>query len=328
MKEKELISVIVLNHNGKKFLFKCLDSLSKNTYPNFEIVCVDNASNDGSVEFVKKEFPKVKIIQNKIGLGFAGGNNIGIKKARGKYILLISNDTWVKKDFINKITNFYFKNNYDVISPREASYDGYKDDYYITLIDLLGHHVFLTGKETKNKKPFYLTGVSLFFSKKLYIETGGMDKDFFLYYEDVDWFWRLLLLKKRFSYIDDVHVYHAGAGSSEGKVNTIKYGIFYYRNRNTLQMLLKNYSLISLIFILPIYLVINFAEIVFFLIILRPKIAFSYVEGWLFNIKYLNKTLKKRGWVQKNRRRNDLDITKKMYLGLGKFRHLLQVLLK
>ena len=322
--KRVLISVIVLNYNGKKYLAKCLSSLQKNDYDNYEVILVDNASTDGSVEFVQKKFFKVKIIQNKIGLGFAGGNNVGIKNAKGNFILLISNDTWVENNFIKKIANFYFKNNFDVISPREATYNGNsKSNSYATLIDPLGHHVFLTGKEIKNKKSFYLTGVCLFFSKKMYLETGGMDEKFFLYWEDVDWFWRLHLLRKKFSYINNIFVYHVGAGSSEGMVNTIKYSMFYYRNRNTLQMLLKNYSYISLILILPLYIIQNIIEIIFFLIILKPKVAFSYIEGWIFNIINIKNIVKKRNWIQKNRIKKDLFIFKKMYWGLGKFRHLL-----
>lgn len=324
MMKQELVSIIVLNHNGQKYLSKCLTSLEKQNYPNFEIIFVDNASIDGSRELVKKKFPHIKIIHNKVGLGFAGGNNVGIKNAKGRYILLLSNDTWLEKDVLTKIVNFYQTHDYDVIGPREAGYYRKKGDFYITKIDPLGHHVFLEGLRYKKNTPFYLTGVCLFFKKKTYLETGGMDDDFFLYCEDVDWFWRLQLYDKKFGYINEsVYVHHAGAGSSGEVVNVIKYPIFYYRNRNTIQMLLKNYKLITLMLILPLYIIQNIIEIFFFLLIFKPKISYSYIEGIAFNIKNLKKILKKRRVIQANRKHSDLYIMRNMYSGLGKLRHLL-----
>jgi len=170
------------------------------------------------------------------------------------------------------------------------------------------------------KPPFYLSGVCLFFSKKLYFKTKGMDNNFFMYFEEVDWFWRLNLLNKKFSYVKDAYIYHYGSGST-GK--GIKYLLFLWRNQNTLQMLLKNYEWFNLLWILPIYIIQNIIEIIFFLIILRPKIAFSYLEGWAFNIKNFSRTMKKRKWVQKNRLNSDWTIIKKMYFGFGKINHLI-----
>lgn len=321
--QSEYISIIVLNHNGLQYLDKCLKTVTQQSYPSYEVILVDNASTDDSVAFVKKHFPQVKITQNKIGLGFAGGNNVGIRKAKGEHILLLSNDTWIKKDFLSKIIDFYTNNSFDVIAPREAKYDETLIGSYLTTIDPLGHNVFMRNGVSNNKQPFYLTGVCLFFNKKFYEDTGGMDEDFFLYCEDVDWFWRLQLFKKTFSYIDNLFVYHAGAGSSGGMEKPqIKYGLFLLRNKNTLQMLLKNYSLLSLLWVLSLYILQNIFEILFFLLILKPKIAFSYLEGWWFNIKMLPKTLEKRKWIQEKRMVSDLEILKHMYIGFAKLFHL------
>ena len=88
MSEK-LISIIIVNWNGKKWLRKCLDSLTKQTYKNYEIIFVDNASYDGSVKFIKENYPFAKIIVNSKNLGFAGGNNIGFRMSKGEFILLL-----------------------------------------------------------------------------------------------------------------------------------------------------------------------------------------------------------------------------------------------
>jgi hypothetical protein len=142
----------------------------------------------------------------------------------------------------------------------------------------------------------------------------------FYVYEEADWFWRLNLLKK-FKQIPNLYVYPAGTNG---------YGINYksslWRNQNTLQMILKNYSFSSLAFIIPLYFLQNIAEILFFILIFKPKISISYLQGWYFNLKYINKIIKKRKWVQLNRKISDLEIFRKMYFGLSKFKHLLKFL--
>ncbi|MBU4223242.1 MAG: glycosyltransferase family 2 protein, partial [Euryarchaeota archaeon] len=90
-----LVSVIIVNYNGKQYLKNCLSSLSAQSYPAIEVIFVDNASSDGSVEYVRKEFPSVRIIESKKNLGFAKGNNLGIREARGELIATLNNDTEV-----------------------------------------------------------------------------------------------------------------------------------------------------------------------------------------------------------------------------------------
>lgn len=319
----DIVSVIIVNYNGKKWLKKCFDSLLAQTYQNFEIIFVDNNSKDDSIHFLEKNYKdnRIKIIRNTKNSGFAGGNNLGIQKAKGEYILLLNNDVWVEKYFLDKIFKFYTNNKYDVVAPWEDGYESHKKYKYSLTIDLLGHPCWF---EYKKNRSFYLMGVCLFFKKNFYIETKGLDNNFFMYFEETDWFWRLNLLDKKYSYVKDLFVNHAGSGSSSKEI--IKHNSFLWRNQNTLQMLLKNYSLLSLIFVIPLYLTQNIIEMVAFLIILKPKISLTYLQGWLFNIKYLRRTLKKRRWIQSNRTINDLEIMKKMYLRSGKLRHLLKIL--
>jgi GT2 family glycosyltransferase len=313
-----LISIIIVNWNGKKWLKKCLDSLCRQTYKNIEIIFVDNASTDDSVTFVTEHYPTVITVKNDTNRGFSGGNNVGINQAKGEYILLLNNDTWVKDDFVEKLYASLEKERVDVLAPLEAHYDGTMQDAYIMLIDFFGHGF---GMHNTNRKPFYLPGVCLLFSKKLYEETGGLDSDFFMYSEEVDWFWRLRLFGKAISQSKDIIVYHAGAGTI-GK--GIRYTTFLWRNQNVLQMLLKNYAWYNLIWTLPLYFLQNIFEIFILLIFLKPKLAWSYVDGWVFNIRYLYRTMKKRKDIQKMRLVSDYAVMETMYFGFGKAYHLLQ----
>ncbi len=320
--KSELISIIVLNYNGVEYLKKCLASILHQDYPNIEIILVDNASTDNSVNFVSSTFPQVKIIRNKRGLGFGGGNLVGVKAAKGNKILLVSNDTWMKPDLLTKLNGFYDKNSFNVVAPYQADYESKSTYLNTSLIDPFGHHIYIDNTETP---PFYLTGVCLFCRKDFYLKTRGMDPKFFLYVEDADWFWRLLLLGYTFTYVPHSYIYHKGGGSTGGhNTKKLKADIFLYRNRNTLYMLLKNYSLPSLFIILPLYIVINVFEVIFFTILLKIHIVKAYVISWVQIYSRLNEIRKERIWVQKNRVVSDVEIIKKMYKGSAKLAHLTQ----
>jgi GT2 family glycosyltransferase len=101
-----MISIVILNFNGKKFLDECLSSVLKSNYPDFEVIFVDNASTDGSVEFVQSNFrgySNLRIIRNNRNLGFAEGNNVGAKVAKGEYVVFLNVDTKVDPNWLKEL---------------------------------------------------------------------------------------------------------------------------------------------------------------------------------------------------------------------------------
>ena len=317
-----LVSVIIVNWNGKKWLKKCLDSLRSQTYKNFEIVFVDNASSDDSIAYVEKNYPEVLIVRSDTNLGFACGNNIGIKKSSGDLLLFLNTDTWVESDFLEELVDLYISNNFVAVGPLEAAYEtGLKRKPYTSTIDLFGWPVYRPTNEVGIIESFYLTGVCFLTSKEFYLRSGGLDDDYFMYSEEVDWFWRLQLLGEKCAYTSVAYVYHAGCGSgSKG----VQYTTFLWRNQNTLQMLLKNYTWYNLLWVLPIYLIQNIFEFLAFLLLLKPKIAWSYVEGLCFNAMNICKIFRKRKIIQKRRETSDFEIIMKMFFGFGKLYSLFQ----
>ena len=106
MKNFPKVFIIILNYNGQDVIKKCLASVFKNEYADFEVVVVDNNSTDGSLEAAKNNFSKAHFIKNEANLGFSAGNNVGIRFAlerMAKYVLLLNNDTEVEKDFLEKL---------------------------------------------------------------------------------------------------------------------------------------------------------------------------------------------------------------------------------
>lgn len=320
---KHSISIILVNWNGRKWLSGCLGSLCSQTYQDREIFFVDNGSTDGSVEFVRKNFPEVKIVESEKNLGFAGGNNLGVRSAKGNLLLFLNTDVWLESDFLERLVDFYEKEKLDVAAPLEADYEGNRRKPYVTQIDPFGYFIYPTQEKHKQKGSFYLTGVCLLVSKKLYEKSGGFDEDFFMYCEEVDWFWRLQMQGKRVAYAENIFVNHAGSGSAG---TGIKYQTFLWRNQNMLQMLLKNYAWYNLLWVLPVYLLQNFIEAVVFLVFAKPKIALSYFQAWWFNIRNIGKTSEKRKRIQERRKKGDVFVMQKMYWGSAKINHFISYL--
>jgi GT2 family glycosyltransferase len=311
------ISILVINYNGTKWIRKCLDSLLSQTYKNIEVIVIDNDSKDDSNEIIKKEYPQVTLFEMGKNTGFATAVNKGVELCNGELVMLFNLDAWIDNTMLENLLKEKNDKNLDVIAPLEYTYEKQKQhEQYSTCIDILGHSV--VGEGLKN---FFLTGACILFEKVEYLNTGGLDSDFFMYFEEVDWFWRLHLQGKKIGYSVSEKIYHKGAGTTG---SGIKYNTFLWRNQNTLQMLLKNYRWYNLVWVLPIYSMINIAEMVFFLVLGKPKISLSYLEGFWFNVQHLPRTLKKRKIVQDQRKMPDSYIISKMYHGIGKLHHLIK----
>ena len=100
-----LVSIIIVNHNGERLLRNCVESIYGNSYPNFEIILVDNGSEDGSIRLVQRHYPKTKVLKLEKNLGFAYPNNLGAGSAGGKYLLFLNNDTVVASDFLAELVS-------------------------------------------------------------------------------------------------------------------------------------------------------------------------------------------------------------------------------
>ena len=246
--EEPLVSVIILNWNGKRYLKECLLSLKKQTYKNFEVILVDNGSTDGSVDYIKDNFGDfVKLIENKANLGFAEGNNIGIKNSSGKYILLLNNDTKADPLWVEELVKVAESDDkIGMCASKVLSFDNPKT------IDNVGHLIYKDGLNRGRgrleydqgqydniEEVFLPSGCAALYRKKMLDEVGEFDKDFFAYSDDTDIGIRGRLAGWKCIYVPGAVIYHKYSGS------TSPYALFkaFHAERNRLWIAIKYFPL-------------------------------------------------------------------------------------
>jgi len=193
-KKNPLVTVVIPNWNGKKFLEVCLPSLVIQTFKNFEVIVIDNGSNDGSLEYILNNFPEFKIIALPENIGFSPAVNLGIKDSQGTYIFMLNNDTKVDKKCIEElVTVLEKKKDVGMVAAKMLNFYNPKlidsaGDY----IDVVGHanNIGIGEKDSaeynKEDYVFLVTGGGSLIRKELFDRVGLFDDDYFAYFEDVD----------------------------------------------------------------------------------------------------------------------------------------------
>jgi len=310
-------SIIICNYNGKEFLNNCLNSLLLQTYKNYEVLLVDNGSTDDSINFTRINFPWVKIIQNCKNYGFAEGNNIGVKYAKGDYLIFLNNDTesdprWLEKmvDIVQsipligvvgcKVLNAYCKGIIDSF--------GFNCDIY-GFPQAVGYRE-KDGKEYQDtKEVFAAAGSSLLIKRDVVEKVGCFDPEYFVLSEDLDLCWRARLSGYRVLVTPLARIYHKAAGTLD---SLGRRRIRYFSERNTLRTLIKNYTGITLLKILPRYFVLLFVEILFFILTGKLHLALADIKAGLWNIKNFNDTWQQHREIQRVRVVDDATIQSQM----------------
>ena len=275
----ELISVIVLNYNGKGFLNSCLSSLASQTYSDFEVIVVDNGSRDGSPEYVKENYPWVRLAKNDENLGFAGGTNVGIRAAKGEFVITLNNDSRADSRFIEELIKPMADPEVGVCAAKMLFPDGRINSAGICISRSgaawdRGMFEPDRGQYEFVEEVFGACAGAALYRREMLDEIGLFDEDFFLYLEDVDLAFRARLAGWKCLYVPGARVIHhhggtAGVGSDLA---------VYYGNRNIVWYPIKDFPFRLLITSLPFIVARNLAVIPYYAlrgqggVILRSKL--------------------------------------------------------
>jgi len=244
MSENSLVSVIVLNYNAGELLLNCIESIKKSAYKNLEIIVVDNISTDKSQKICKEKYPDIKLIQNDENFGYCEGNNIGIREAKGDYIIILNPDTIVESSWIEELISAYNKFGDGLYQPKFFSLDEK------LVLQSTGNmlHIFGFGfardkgkiddkKMEAIEKINYASGTCLFTSKAVLDKVGLLDPFLFLYHDDLDLGWRAAQMGIDSFYVPKSIIYHAESYALKWSAKK-----FYWLERNRKYCLLTHYS--------------------------------------------------------------------------------------
>jgi len=232
------VSIIIVNYNGKKLLEKCLESLFKVTYDNFEIILVDNNSTDETIEYVTKNYPSIIIIKLDSNKGFAEPNNIASKIAKGDFLLFLNNDTVVTPNFITELVDVLINDLkiaicQSLLLKPDGSIDSSGD-----FIDKIGI-VYNSKKQINDIREISSArGASMIIRKDVFEQLHGFDEQFFVSFEDVDLGWRTWIKGYRVVVNPKSIVYHVGGKTHD----SIKEKIAFHGLKNQLSMKITNFE--------------------------------------------------------------------------------------
>src|SRR6185437_8299738 len=193
------VSIVILNWNSYQMTSDCVRSLEKIDFPNYEVVLVDNGSHDGSPDQLAREFPHIRLLRNKQNLGFAGGNNVGIRDALERnpdYLLLLNNDTVVAPNFLSELVQVAESDAMiGLLNPKIYYFDPPDRIWYAGGIRKPGRvfpiHLGLRqrddGSYNQLKEVSFITGCALLIKTEVVQQIGLLDELFFLSFEDADW---------------------------------------------------------------------------------------------------------------------------------------------
>lgn len=262
------VSVIIPNFNGMAYLDGVLASLERQTITNFEVILVDNGSEDGSCAFVAASYPWVHMIELSENFGFCRAVNEGIKAARSRYVLLLNNDIEAEENFLEEMVAALkrhkkaFSCGARMIQFHDRDRLDDAGNYYCAL-----GWAYARGKGKdihtyeKEEKIFSACAGAAIYRKKIFDKIGYFDEEHFAYLEDMDIGYRARLFGYENWYVPKAVVYHVGSGTSGSRYNQFKTR---YSSRNNVYLIYKNMPLLQIILNLP-FLVVGFGiKILFF----------------------------------------------------------------
>jgi len=319
-----LVSILVLNYNGLKFLDDCFKSLFDSTYQNYEVIMIDNLSTDESVVYTKNQFPQVKIFQNGVNGGFSLAYNNAFKIATGKYFVILNNDVKVDPGWLEPLVNVA-ENELSVgalqpklvsmLEPDKFEYGGASGGF----LDKYGYpfargRVFDIiekdfGQYDDIARVFWTSGAAMFLRAEVLKYSGDLDVDFVHHMEEIDLCYRINLVGYELKVVPQSKIYHFGGGI----ISYESYRKLYWNHRNSVFMMLKNLQGFNLVKIIFIRSILDFMTIISSLTKLDFKRFAALFHAYFWLISHPQMIIMKHRAVQKLRKVSDDEIFKLLY---------------
>jgi GT2 family glycosyltransferase len=254
MKSNPLVSIIVVNYNTSNEVLEMLASLDQATYPNYEVILVDNASPNDDLSLIEEKYPSVQLIKSNKNLGFAGANNLGIDVAKGTYCLFLNPDTCVTPRFLEPLVQTLEQNaNIGLVSPKIKYYDS-PDLIQYAGTSRMSKYTMRSNSFSKKKADNpenstskltgYGHGAAMLLPKAVIDKVGKMNESYFLYYEEIDWCERIHYQGYEVYYQANSVVFHKESASIQ-KESPLK---IFYLSRNRILFAKIHYKMAQFIF--------------------------------------------------------------------------------
>jgi GT2 family glycosyltransferase len=322
-------SVIVINYNGLEHLETCFDALARQTARDFEVVLADNASTDGSIEFVRARHPWVRVVRNPENLGFAAGNNAAAAACRAEYLVFLNNDTAVAPNWLEELLRAADSDPQIGIATgnlRSFERPGQEIDALcdMTLFGLARARPPHPESTPPVQDVFFAPGFCLLIRRDLFDVLGGFDEAYFMILEDLDLCLRAVLRGWRIVRAERAVVYHKFGGSLPGSSpvgDCPRMPYFtsprrrYLAERNAQRTLLKTYRWTTLLALAPRYIALWLAECGYFALRGRFDFVRAHLAAVGWNIAHLRDTLRRRAEVQRTRIVSDRALQRLMVRG-------------
>ncbi len=316
--------MVILNHNGKKFLDDCIQSLKETNYPAFKMVLLDNGSGDDDVAYVKATYPEVEILLNPANNGFCAAYNLALKHCTGKYFVCLNNDVKVKPDWLNhlvevaesdpeiaalqpKIVSFFDEHKFEYAGSSGGMMDKYGFPFLRgRIFDTIEDD---TGQYNDIRDVFWTCGAAMFIRKSALQDIGLFDEIIVHHMDEIDLNWRMLLGGFKCKVVPQSVILHYGGAT----IQAVSFKKMYWNHRNSLYMMLKNYNLWNAITKTSVHVLLDFVAIAQSIVLLeftRPK-AIIAAHFWIMT--HCLTIGSKRAEVQSKRKINDREMLKMMY---------------
>jgi GT2 family glycosyltransferase len=318
------VSIIIPHWNNVDILSDCLESINSTKLSSFEIIVVDNASSDHSVDWVKSNYPRVNLIENDKNYGYAGGCNIGADHAKGDKLVFLNNDTVLEPDCIPlmlrsmnanpnmaavqpKVLNYFDKKLFDYAGGAGGHMDIYC--YPIARGRIFTEQEYDHGQYDNKEKCFWVSGACFMIRKNLFHNAGGFDDVFFAHMEEIDLCWKIQSMGYEVWTEPEAIIYHKN-GLTLPMYSHKKY---YLNHRNSLLMLFGNYSFKNILLNGVVRIFLEIVSIFYSFLIFDWKHASAIIRALFWVFFHPHVIIKKRRAYNKIRKKEDSEIMKGMF---------------